>query len=164
MQFASETRKLPSSTKLSRIRSLSSAFYCPVLFTAQCFILPVICHMLFAIPNFSSKRIVLAASEVCRILACHLPLAIPNFFLLAAKAKLSPSSTKLSRIRSLSSAFYCPVLFTAQCFILPVICHMLFAIPNFSSKRIVLAASEVCRILACYLPLAIPNFFLPRRS
>jgi len=29
------------------------------------------------------------------------------------------------------------------------------------SKRIVLAASEVCRILACYLPLAIPNFFLP---
>jgi len=48
-------------------------------------IMPVICHLLFAIPNFSSKRIVLAASEVCRILACYLPLAIPNIFLLTAK-------------------------------------------------------------------------------
>jgi hypothetical protein len=32
---------------------------------------------------------------------------------------------------------------------MPAICHLLFAIPNLNSS-----------LLACYLPLAIPNFFL----
>jgi len=36
---------------------------------------------------------------------------------------------------------------------IPVICHLLFAIPNLYSS-----------LLACYLPFAIPNFFSPRRK
>jgi len=118
-EFHSQTAKLnevepnmPNSPEVSRIPVICHLLFAiPNLYSSL-----LVCYLLLAIPNFSSKRIVLAASVVCRIpvrgplslMACHLLFAIPNLY---------------------SSL---------------LVCYLLLAIPNFSSKRIVLAAYEVC--------------------